>query len=60
MKITRRQLRELINESLPGSGNVAFYYHGSKSPPDVMMPVFLNDSFEARDGMPAQFMLLTK
>jgi len=50
MRITRRQLRELINESLPGSGNVAFYYHGSKNPPDVMIPVFLNDSFEARDG----------
>lgn len=45
MKITKRQLRRLIKEELAGSGRIAYYYHGSNQPPNIMIPVFLNDEF---------------
>jgi hypothetical protein len=50
MKVSRSQLKTLIKEALVGSGNIAYYYHGSNQPPEVMIPVFLNDNFKTFGG----------
>lgn len=50
MKLLRETIRQILLEEFIGSGRQAYIYHGSKSPPEEMIPILLKDKWRPRSG----------
>jgi hypothetical protein len=58
MKITLTQIKKLIQEQLLQEqvfGNLAYVYHGSNAPPDVMLDLIKNKKFDPGKGAGAMY-----